>query len=311
MKSLFHGTTAYRGLLSESRAQALSHAMLVLFPDEAYLRPFLRECAKAIFDSVDGERIADLIGKEEFSDCKFYPADGGKWTVEAGAEILSESVMRPVEGEKKLFVLDNFHTAGPLVQNKLLKVLEEPPQGVYFLLGASGEFGVLPTVLSRVKKYSVEPFPDEAIARTLRRAYPYEEGIEKAAAASGGILSAAENLLLGTGEEFSLAIEFLKGENIGKFCREQGERKEKTALLSAIRLVLRDVMFCKAGGKILLEEEKILPLAEKFPMGAALASLELLTETEKQIKFNANFGQALETLAIRMAEEKEKWKKLS
>lgn len=149
MIELFHSTIAYRTIERERKEGTLSHATLVVFPDEVYLRAFLKECAKAFFGAEEGDRTARLIDGETFSDCKFYPAQDGKWTVEDGKAIVSESALRPVEGENKLFVLDRFHAASPVVQNKLLKILEEPPAGVYFLLGATGVYGILPTEIGR------------------------------------------------------------------------------------------------------------------------------------------------------------------
>ena len=158
MRALLRSTSAYTSFCGG--AQTAAHFSLVLFPDERLLRPLLKECAKAFFGAADGSRTAKLIDEECFSDCIILPPAGGKLTAELAATIAEESILRPVEGEKKLFVLDAFHTVTPLVQNKLLKLLEEPPEGVYFLAGAAAEHTVLPTVLSRACRLAVAPFPE-------------------------------------------------------------------------------------------------------------------------------------------------------
>mgnify|MGYP002796605393 CR=1 FL=1 len=163
-----------------------AHFTLGLFPDERYLRAYLTECAKAFFGAEDGSREAKLIEGESFSDCMILPPAGGKLSAELASGIAEEAILRPVEGDRKLFVLDAFHTVTPLVQNKLLKLLEEPPAGVFFLAGAASAHTVLPTVLSRANVFAEPPFSEEAIVAALARSHAGEKGIAEAAAPRGG-----------------------------------------------------------------------------------------------------------------------------
>ena len=313
MKTLLRTTIAYTGMCSEAQKGSCAHATLVVFPDEVYLRPLLKECAKAFFGASDGSREAHLIDGETYSDCLFFPAAGEKLTADLGAAILEECALKPVEGTKKLFVLDAFHTVAPLVQNKLLKVLEEPPAGVYFLLGAANEYSVLPTVRSRMKTVVVPPFTEEKIEAALSRMHAERNGIREAALSCGGVLSAAESLLEGGGEDFSLAEQFIAGEDVEKLCREIGERKEKQSFLSAVRLVLRDMLLLSSGqGQFAARRGETLErLAREYPAGATAAALSFVDRAEREAKFNANFAQCLLSLAIAMMEEKTRWQRLS
>ncbi len=309
MKELLRGTIAYR---SFAEGKDVSHATLIVFPDEAYLRVLLKECAKAFFCAADGTRVAELVEKETYSDCLILPASGEKWAVDLGVKIIDESLLRPVECAKKLFVLDAFHTASALVQNKLLKVLEEPPAGVYFLLGATAEYSVLPTVLSRMKKIIVPPFSEESVKSALMRITGGASGIGEAAAACGGVLSAAQALLAGGGEDFRLAEKFFLGENIAA-SRAAGERKEKKSFLSALKLVLRDALFFQTGQEeyAARRSDGIGKIAREYPASALLKGMEHAVWAEKQINLNAPLAQCLETLFIGMEEEKKKWQRLS
>ncbi len=312
MQILLRKTTAYQRLLSDAERDELSHAVLVLFPDEALLRPLLKECAKAILGAKDGSRTAKLIDEESYSDCVFYPAVGEKLTADTAARILEEAALSPVEGGKKLFVLDGFQTVTPLVQNKLLKALEEPHENVIFLMGATAPSAVLPTVLSRVKKLDNPPFAEEEIGRALARNHAGEGDIAKAAAASGGVYSVAENLLAG-GDEFSLAVRLLREEGYTALCRECGNRENKRALLSALKLTLRDALFYATEQQryAAIRSEEIEELGQEYPAGALLEAIRLVGETERQIQFNANYAQALLTLIAQIRTEKIKWQKLS
>lgn len=311
MKELMAGTSLLRAIGRE-REETFSQSVLAVFPDGKYLRSYLKECAKAFFRAAEGTRAAELIDKEIFSDCLIYPPEGKKLTVELCGQITEESLLMPVEEKKKLIVLDAFHLAPALVQNKLLKLLEEPPANVSFLLGAETEYPVLPTVLSRVKKFSLPAFSEEEIEDALRRKYPLREGIREAAAASGGLFSVAESLLEDGGREFGLAEEFLTLRDPELFCRKNAEA-DKRDFFAALKAVLRDVLFLSAGqGRYAkLGRPGTEALAADYPTGAALRALELVFEAEKQIQFNANFASCLYSLALGVKEEKEKWKKLS
>ena len=197
MQILLRKTTAYQRLLTDAERDELSHAVLVLFPDGALLRPLLRECAKAILGAEDGSRTAKLIDEESYSDCVFYPLAGEKLTADSTARILDEAALSPVEGKRKLFVLDAFHTASPLVQNKLLKVLEEPYESVFFLIGATASSSVLPTVLSRAKKFQEAPFSEEEIERALARGHAGEGDIRKGRRQAEASIRSPKNYLRG------------------------------------------------------------------------------------------------------------------
>ena len=312
MRELFSSTTAYRTIAPGAQRDAQAHFTLVLFPDGRYLRDLLTLCAEAFFGAAEGSRVQKLIAAESYADCLFYPAKGAKLTADGAADLIGESALRPVEGSKKLFVLDAFQTVTPLVQNKLLKILEEPPESVYFLAGATAEHAVLPTVLSRADKIAVPPFPEEAIAAALTRKYGDVPGIAEAAAACGGIFSAAEDLLEGGGAAFRLAVRFLTEADMVRVCREIGDAP-KGAFLPALRLVLRDVAMYAAGqGQYaVLREKEIKTIAARMPAGVAIAALRFAASAEREIQFNANPAQAALTLALRIAKEREIWQKLS
>ncbi len=311
MRELLRSTSAYRRIRTDAERGQCSHATLVVFPDDKYLRALLRECAAAFFGAEEGSRAAKLILEEHHLDCIFYPEAGGKLTAERAAGIVDESVLRPVEGDKKLFVLDSFHTATPLVQNKLLKVLEEPPAGVYFLLGAVNEYAVLPTVRSRVKLIAEPPFAEEAVRAALVRMYGERVEIPACAAACGGSLSAAENLLAGGGKDFERAKRFLLGEDTEAFCRSLTDKEDAGGFFAAVRLILRDVMLIGSGKGEYAAYRESARVASLYPVGAAIAGLALVEQAEKDMYFNANFSRCALALAIGLGKEREKWQRLS
>ncbi len=70
-------------------------------------------------------------------------------------EIRAKAYIVPNEADRKVFILENSHTMGVEGQNAILKILEEPPSYVNFILLCSSKSGFLPTVLSRAAVYNL------------------------------------------------------------------------------------------------------------------------------------------------------------
>lgn len=75
--------------------------------------------------------------------------------VDTVREIRSKAYIVPNEADRKVFILENSHTMGVEGQNAILKILEEPPSYVNFILLCSSKSGFLPTVLSRSAVYNL------------------------------------------------------------------------------------------------------------------------------------------------------------
>ena len=73
--------------------------------------------------------------------------------------VRSDAFIKPNEAARRVFVLLETQAMSEQAQNALLKVLEEPPAGVLFLLTAPSASALLPTVRSRVQSFRL---PGEA-----------------------------------------------------------------------------------------------------------------------------------------------------
>jgi DNA polymerase-3 subunit delta' len=87
--------------------------------------------------------------------------------IEQIREIVDSAPARPYEGLNRVWILDGVEAGrfGPEAANAFLKVLEEPPDHVRFVLLAGNPDSVLPTIRSRCQQLSL-PGP-AAIARQL------------------------------------------------------------------------------------------------------------------------------------------------
>lgn len=75
--------------------------------------------------------------------------------IEMVREIRNAAYVLPNEADRKVFILENAHSMGVEGQNAILKILEEPPAYVNFIMLCSSKSGFLPTVLSRAAIYSL------------------------------------------------------------------------------------------------------------------------------------------------------------
>lgn len=311
MQTLLKTTGAYKLLQNEGKNKDFSHAYLLLFEDARNLRVALKTFAKLFFycenEYTEKERrISGLIDAENYADCLFFPdEEGKKLLVDDADKILEESTLAPIEGERKVFLLGDFSTANAPTQNKLLKLLEEPPKGVVFLLGATSSFSILQTVLSRTKKLEILSFDTHSITDYLRRTYgdKYDENtLELCAATANGNVGDACNILEGgyykelTDNAFSLVLSPLH--RLPAMVKQVGETTRKKELLNLLRLIFRDALLFKTGMQknvvLRTEKERISSVAAAFSTSALLYAQEAISIAEKQVTFNAVFSQCIE-----------------
>jgi DNA polymerase-3 subunit delta' len=77
----------------------------------------------------------------------------------------------PYEGKCKVFIIDEAEYLSTEAANSLLKILEEPPQKVVWLLLAAEEERLLPTIVSRCQRLELKPIPSERIQEVLVDSY--------------------------------------------------------------------------------------------------------------------------------------------
>lgn len=295
MEKLICGTSAYKIFSADKRADRLSHAYMLYFADAANLRRALKLFALGFFGCGKDDRDGRLILSEGLADMKIYPQPDKKLTAGDAAEIVDDSVKKPVERDRKLYIVSDFGSASPIFQNKLLKILEEPPEGVYFLLGTLSLAPVLDTVRSRVKLLEIPPFTEGEIYAALERAgsNPQNAG---AAKACGGILGVAQNVLHGEWykEVRAAAEKICSVSTVGEAvdaANKYGETKYKKELLSE----MQRVYFAE------LERYATDPCYEGgLPLKKVSFAVEAIGGALADLRFNANFQSLLFDFLLRV-----------
>lgn len=303
MKKLITGTTAYAAFAGDVNCGRISHAYMLHLQDSVNMREALKIFALKFFNADENDRDGKRILNESFPDLRVFPEEGKKFTADAASLLLAECALKPLERDRKLFIISGFNDAAPIIQNKLLKTLEEPNGGVYFLLGATSLAPVLDTVKSRVKTLTVAPFSESEIFSALERRG--SNALNRQAAEScGGILGVAESMVSGGwfAEVNAAAEEICTTTDIGKagaVAIKYGDTAHKSELLSAIAMRYHKALKDSVDGKKTCFETPALIYAGESADRACM-----------DLKFNAYFQGLLYDLMLRIIEENDKWLKL-
>ncbi len=92
------------------------------------------------------DTICDEIGAE-YSDLEIYRIDAEDFLIEHAKEAVERAVLTSDRDRILLLTALRFT---PIAQNKLLKILEEPPEKTHFILMTPSKSGLLPTIRSRL-----------------------------------------------------------------------------------------------------------------------------------------------------------------
>ena len=88
-------------------------------------------------------------------------------SVEQVRAMQDEAVYSPASVPKRVYILDEVHMLTPPAFNALLKILEEPPEHLMFILATTELHKVPATVRSRCQQFSFKRIPPEKIAQRL------------------------------------------------------------------------------------------------------------------------------------------------
>ena len=79
-----------------------------------------------------------------------------------------EAVYSPANVKKRVYIVDEVHMLSTAAFNALLKILEEPPEHLMFILATTELHKVPATILSRCQRFSFRRIRPEDVARRLR-----------------------------------------------------------------------------------------------------------------------------------------------
>jgi len=89
--------------------------------------------------------------------------------VEDARDLVLRALTAPAELRRRVYIIDEVHMLSSHAFNALLKLIEEPPDHVVFILATTDLHRVPPTVISRTQRYEFRRLPADVIATKLTR----------------------------------------------------------------------------------------------------------------------------------------------
>ena len=191
------GQHAATSLLRASAANPV-HAYLFIGPAGTGKRAAARSFAAAVLCADGGCghcRDCRLARSGDHPDLHEVERVGAAINIEQAREIIRMAMMAPVEGRRKVLVLDEFHLLAPMAAAALLKTIEEPGPSTVFCVLADEVPPELVTIASRCVRVEFHPIPDQLVTEVLIEEGADREHAATAARAAAGNLDRARLLV--------------------------------------------------------------------------------------------------------------------
>ena len=200
--------------------------------------------------SREGEAVAGDKGDA------FYLAPlGAMLKVDQFRQLQGELALQGEAGCRRVCIIDHVETMNTEFANRMLKILEEPPSGVCFILITDQPDLLLPTIISRCARFTFDPVSDEEMRQRLRRLKGNGGNWEEAILWGGGIVRTVLSYLEGQGtDKAHFALDFLTitAKHACPYAKWLAVSAaltdtETTEILGWISLFLRDMAVLRSG----------------------------------------------------------------
>jgi DNA polymerase-3 subunit delta' len=169
----------FAGVVGQERAVAFLraalnapvHAYMLVGPHGCGKRATARAFAAGLLatgcapDEV--RRTVALALNEQHPDLIVVEREGAAISVGQADEIVRRASRSPVEGTRKVLVLDEFHLVAPAAAAKLLKTIEEPAAGTFFVVLADEVPPELVTIASRCVQVGLDSLSADIVGGAL------------------------------------------------------------------------------------------------------------------------------------------------
>ncbi|MBR2432465.1 MAG: hypothetical protein IKB23_06060 [Clostridia bacterium] len=266
--------------------------------------------ARAIAAELSGnESAADKIMRGICADVYEIAPKSGRKTIgiEAIREIRATAFIVPNDSDIKAYIIRYADTMTVQAQNAILKLLEEPPKNVYFMLLVENAASLLATVRSRAPILRMQVFTSEEIeqyliansTRALEMSRKSPDELSHIVARSGGSIGEALRIIDEGDMSQTLAkqaVELLTiltdkdRASLAVFPFPSKNREELSEFLSLVRTAIRDMTASRSMAKCEMlfgDDAKMTELSKKVGMTTLLKAemtvSELLAKLERNL----------------------------
>jgi len=239
----------------------------------------------------------------------------GTIRLESVRRIRNKIAFKPFEAGAIAVILDGAGAMNPEAQNALLKILEEPPGPVVFVLIEADPALLLPTVRSRCQSLVFEPLRPADQARVLSAHCGMEPSeAEGLARLSGGSMEKAlylrESDYVQVIEAMFAILQAARSGELAPLGEWTPDRKTESACVDVLAQMVRDMLLIKTGcqeGRLFFagRREALGGIAGRFSAHEILDLLEALGRSRERLRASANaklvFSELLTDIGIQVA----------
>lgn len=245
------------------------------------------------------------------------PEDSKTYGVDVVREqLIQEVYVRPFSSERKVFLIENGELLTTAAQNALLKVLEEPPEYVVFIILTAAQNLLLETVLSRCLKLQFLPLNQALCHQYFQQLTDGDtQRRELASSFAQGNIGRGKRIL--TDEEFYSLYEntVTKMQHLlhslsafSDFQQFLTDNREKIENIIDFMLVfLRDALRLNLNRKAKLictdQQAAVKAFSQKLAPGNVIRLMEAIIHYRERLQKNASFAGAGLELLTKMQEE--------
>lgn len=232
-------------------------------------------------------------------------------------DLREDAIYTPSQVKKRVYIIDEVHMLSISAFNALLKIIEEPPEHLLFILATTELHKVPATILSRCQRFSFRRISQEEIASRLQYvAYQENIDLDESAArvlarlADGGMrdgLSLLDQVASATSGELTAQRVYaclgIAGEQrcselmdciaqhdtkraLELFNRLYAEGKDLSAMLDELACLCRDLMVMKTAPGIgitmlsgVSTDQEVHTLTDRFSTGELVRMMTVLQQT--------------------------------
>ena len=232
-------------------------------------------------------------------------------------DLIKSTLTKPLEGKRKVYLIDDSYKMNSYSQNAFLKTLEEPPSYVNIILISTSSKNLLPTIISRCEIIKFSPIENDKIMRFLIDEYKKtkEEAKFISCYSKGSIGRAIE---LSNDDEFSgmrdktidIIDGVLKGDELKllnslAFFDENQDKCEE--ILDIILYWFRDLYIYIEMGEndLIINRDKMELLSEQTNLSRSKINdiIESILVTNENIQKKVNYQLSIETMLLKIQEE--------
>ena len=223
----------------------------------------------------------------------------GKYAMREYREVLNDTIIRPNNGDCKVYVFEDCDTMRPEHQNMLLKLIEEPAEFLRFVFTCENTSLIPETVLSRVTEYEVPDTPVSDCEQALIDGGVAEEKARELSEMFAGNIGKCKAVLNGdseaelieTARKAAAALGKRDGYGVVAALAGQTGRQDFALVMEYLSRIVRDALAIKCGGKAEFfgkaESEKI---SAGFSEEELLNILDTTLEIAKNEVYNLNLS---------------------